>query len=66
MSESCSIPEDIMFVTASPTAILEAAFELIIAQGVFSPIAIASPVEEKKLERVTELSATGTCQGPTI
>ena len=42
------------------------AFELIIAQGVFSPIAIASPVEEEKLERVTELSATGTCQGPTI
>ena len=66
ISESFSIPEDMIFVTASATAILEAAAEFIIAHGVLSPIDIASPVEEKKLERVTELSATGTCQGPTI
>ena len=41
-----------IFVTASATAILEAAAEFIMAHGVLSPIDIASPVEEKKLEEL--------------
>ena len=53
-------------VSASPTAIRPEAAALIRAKGLFSPMAIASPVWALKPVAVTPTSATGTCQRPTI
>ena len=50
---------------ASPNAIRTEALASIIAIGVFSPIAKASPNVLSKDDKVTATSATGICQGPT-
>ena len=52
-------------VIASPNAIRTEALASIIAIGVFSPIAKASPSKLSNDDRVTATSATGTCHGPT-
>ena len=55
-----------MLVMVSPIAMRPDAGPSINANGVRSPIAIASPVVESKPDVVTAQLATGTCQGPTI
>ena len=66
MSSILSTLAAAILVIASPMAMrAEAALDKI-ASGVLSPIAIASPVYPENPEAVTETSATGVCQGPTI
>ncbi len=53
-------------VILSATAIRPEAGASNTANGVRSPMAMASPAKPEKSARVTAQSATGTCQGPTI
>ncbi len=66
MSLRLSMAAAAILVMASPIAIRPEAGALSNANGVRSPIAIASPVTLPKVVAVTAQSATGTCQGPTI
>ena len=54
------------FVMASAIAIRPDAGALSAANGVRSPMLMASPANPLKSAKVTAQSATGTCQGPTI
>jgi hypothetical protein len=59
-----SIAAAAILVIASATAIRPEAGASNVANGVRSPIAIASPVTPSKPDSVIATSLTGTCQGP--